>query len=222
MAIFDQAAIEYDSWYLTDAGKHVLEVENNLLLKIIGDVSNLKVLDVGCGTGIHSKVVSDLGNDVIGVDLSDEMLKVAIKKANTNLSFLKMDSTNLLFSDNTFDLVISLAMIEFVRDPLKVLKEAFRVLKPGGFLVIGTIQKGSKFAEMYESKVFQDNTVFKYASFYTKEELKNMYPGFYVSSKECLFNSYEEILNNPTLDDLENGIGSFIIHKWIKGDEKNE
>ena len=218
MAIFDQAASEYDSWYLTDAGKHVLKVENDLLLKVIGNVSNLKVLDIGCGTGIHSKVVSDLGNDVIGVDLSEKMLDEAMEKSCGNLSFIKMDSSNLLFDDNSFDLVISLAMIEFVREPLKVLEEALRVLKPGGMMVIGTIQKGSKFANMYESKFFKENTVFKYASFFTKDDLKNMFPRYYISSDECLFNSYEEILNNPDLKDLKNGIGSFIIHKWIKGD----
>ncbi|XMB85285.1 class I SAM-dependent methyltransferase [Mycoplasmatota bacterium WC44] len=224
MAIFDKEAKAYESWYKTLEGDYVLKKESELLLKMIGDTANKSILDIGCGTGVHSILVSSINNKVIGIDCSKKMILEANKKASDNLSFLEMDSTNLEFVDEQFDIVMSLAMIEFVEGKERVIEEAMRVLKPGGMLLVGTIQKHSEFANMYESQYFQENTVFKYASFMSREELESFFNEFHVRTEECLFNSYDKIkhLNNVDTKSDDTQIGGFMISLWMKGDRKYE
>lgn len=68
-----------------------------------------KILDVGAATGVFSIPLARMGYDVVHLDLSEEMLKIAREKASgvTNIQFMKRDATNLsLFEDNEFDLVL--------------------------------------------------------------------------------------------------------------------
>jgi len=105
------------------------------LLKLHGDE---KVLDVCTGTGklafLLSKKVGMEGS-VFGVDFSKEMLSEAEKKLNSrlsNISFAFSDAKDLNFSDNFFDAVtVSFGMRNII-DTAAALREAYRVLKPGG------------------------------------------------------------------------------------------
>lgn len=95
----------------------------------------LKILDVGCGPGIVSMQLTDIGHDVTGVDISDGMLDVARKNASLfdlDIDFQFADAEHLPFGDCTFDAVVSDYMLWTVPDPGKVMAEWFRVLKPGG------------------------------------------------------------------------------------------
>ena len=65
---------------------------------------------------------------------------------------------NLPFDDETFDAVVSLSALEFVPDLSEALKEAYRVLKPGGRLVIGIIGGNSTWCRYYEEKAKKDST----------------------------------------------------------------
>lgn len=102
-----------------------------------------RVLDVGCGTGLVAiRLAESLpGGRILGVDLSDGMLRVAQAKAlarsAVNVSFRKMDAESLTLADGTFDVVVSLFALTHFPDPLRALREMHRVLTPGGRLVIG-------------------------------------------------------------------------------------
>lgn len=98
-----------------------------------------KVLDVATGTGKQAFAFAKKGYDVIGIDLTEAMLRVAIKKNSYgNLKFQAADATNLPFEDGTFDVVsISFALHDMpltIRE--NVLKEMARVAKPNGMIVI--------------------------------------------------------------------------------------
>lgn len=98
-----------------------------------------KILDVATGTGKQAFAFAEKGYDVIGIDLSEAMLKVANKKNKLgNVKFEVADATNLRFEDNTFD--ISCISFAFHDMPLtireKVLKEMVRVTKTKGMIVI--------------------------------------------------------------------------------------
>lgn len=97
-----------------------------------------KVLDICTGTGklafLLSKKVGKKGS-VSGVDFSKEMLGEAEKKLNSrssNISFALSDAKDLNFSDNSFDAVTVAFGMRNITDTAAALREAYRVLKPGG------------------------------------------------------------------------------------------
>ena len=99
----------------------------------------LNILDVGTGPGIVAFRLAELGHDVTGVDLSEEMIKNARENAaifNLPVDFRRGDAENLPFKDESFDAVINRAVLWTISNPEKAIAEWWRVLKPGGKLVI--------------------------------------------------------------------------------------
>jgi hypothetical protein len=94
------------------------------------------------------------------------------------------------------------------------------VLKPGGRLLIGTINPESKWGELYLSKDFQENSVFKYASFITMEQLKSLDRENLKGYGECLFipptASSEEISWEQEKRLSKTERGGFICAVWEK------
>ncbi len=110
-----------------------------------------QILDVATGTGDFAfEALKRLNPDqVTGVDISEGMLKLARVKGEErhvkNITFHKGDSENLAFEDNTFDAVTVAFGVRNFENLEKGLKEIFRVLKPGGRLVILEFSKPSVF-----------------------------------------------------------------------------
>lgn len=103
------------------------------------DKPNLSVLDIGTGPGFFPIVLGELGHNVTAIDCTENMLEKAKSFAQmegVGVNFLKMDSHNLSFEDNTFDLVINRNVTWTLYDPEKAYKEWYRVLKPGGRLLV--------------------------------------------------------------------------------------
>ena len=93
-----------------------------------------QVLDVGCGTGVlEERLPMGLGR-VVGLDLTEEMLRIAQRKGVTSGSLYLGDAQNLPFRDDSFDLVLSCYVVKYT-SASSMASEAFRVLRSGGRFV---------------------------------------------------------------------------------------
>jgi len=128
---YDKIAEEYETdRHVFD---HVKELEEfaSLLPK------NAKVLDVGCGAGIPvAKFLVDSGFEVVGIDFSENMLRLA-RKNMPQTTFIRKDMTKLDFADNTFDgLTAFYSIIHVPREKHSLLFKSFnRILKPNGIML---------------------------------------------------------------------------------------
>lgn len=110
--------------------------------KIIGLAEGRKILDLGCNIGNFSYVLAKEypQSNIIGVDNADYMIEIAraIHGTMPNLSFRAMSALELQFSNDEFDCICFLEVIEHLDDPVKAIKEIYRILKPGGTLILAT------------------------------------------------------------------------------------
>lgn len=113
--------------------------EKPLLLRIFTR-AGLDILDVGCGTGeLSSRIVREFSpRSVIGIDLSELNLARAKGRYPSSgypgLSFQQGNAVALTFDDNRFDIALCRHMLQAVPEPLSVIKEMIRVVKPGGWV----------------------------------------------------------------------------------------
>ena len=107
----------------------------------ISKISNLRgerLLDVGCGDGSFTIPLSENYNKVFGIDVQAPFLNTFQTTINGNDKFtiLNMSAEEMAFDDNSFDTIMTIETIEHIPDLQKAAKEFYRVLKPGGELVI--------------------------------------------------------------------------------------
>ncbi|KUJ08156.1 S-adenosyl-L-methionine-dependent methyltransferase [Mollisia scopiformis] len=100
-----------------------------------------KILDVGCGPGIITADLAKIASDgsTIGVDNSEGIIKQASTSFPDvpNLKYQVGDATNLKdFADNSFDIVHAHQLLVHISNPVPVLKEFYRVCKPGGIIAV--------------------------------------------------------------------------------------
>jgi ubiquinone/menaquinone biosynthesis C-methylase UbiE len=139
--VYDSAE-GYDLWAKHYDEKEVFlnSFEEGSMGNFWGDLQGKKVLDLGCGTGrLISEMLID-GGEVTGVDVSDEMLKIAREKF-PNVEFVQGISSDLPFENDTFDVVVAAFLIVHVRDLRTTFREIHRVLKEGGRLILTNINQ---------------------------------------------------------------------------------
>ncbi len=102
--------------------------------------SSCKILDMGCGAGFLTRELSNLGHQVVGVDLSEESLKIA-RKLDPKTTYLRADVTAVPLESKSFDAVSAMDLLEHVENPTAVIQEASRLLKPGGLFFFHTFNR---------------------------------------------------------------------------------
>ncbi|CAD5244348.1 class I SAM-dependent methyltransferase [Thermococcus camini] len=170
---FDRIAERYDAWYRTKTGRYVDRTEKWLIFSMLR-TGRGRALDLGCGTGNYTLELKRRGFDVVGLDASEGMLKIARSKG---LNCVRGDAYSLPFPDGSFDLVLSVTMFEFIHEPEKVISEIHRVLRPGGEAVVGTMNGRSAWFLFKRLKSLFVETAYRYARFYTPSELEELLRG---------------------------------------------
>lgn len=156
--VFDKYFERYETWYR----KNRTIVENELKALELLKPDGLG-LEIGVGTGYFAE---KLGIQV-GIDPSRNMLKIA---RNRNIDVIQAFGERLPFKDCVFDYVYIIVTLCFVKNPIKVLKEANRVLKNKGKLIIAFIPRDSSWGKYYLKRKHK-SVFYKYARFYTVEEV---------------------------------------------------
>ena len=137
MYFYENFAGEFDSkMNMYDTLKRIDVIFNELLTE---DINGKLLLDAGCGTGWFSQRAFERGAIVTSMDLGDNLLNETAKKCNSKRVIGSV--LEIPFENNSFDIIISSEVIEHVPNPLVAIKEMYRVLKPGGTLILTTPNK---------------------------------------------------------------------------------
>ncbi|RLB42016.1 MAG: hypothetical protein DRH12_06695 [Deltaproteobacteria bacterium] len=127
-AIFTRDMQEcYCKWQRSRQGRAVEAALERLIVSLMDLQPGLRVLDIGCGSGNHLLLLNRLGLDVSGVDASPYMIQEARERLGHRCDLRTCNAEDLPFDDNEFDMVFMINTLEFVKDPLQVLREAGRV-----------------------------------------------------------------------------------------------
>ncbi len=117
------------------SGKH--------LMPWLPNRNDLTVLDLGSGTGFFTDLLAGSYNQVIGLDISNEMLHFAKKHRDDKILWLEGDAHKIPLQNNSIDFIYSNLVIQWF-DPLDTaITEMMRVLKPGGLLIFTTLVDGT-------------------------------------------------------------------------------
>jgi SAM-dependent methyltransferase len=138
-----------EGWQISAQGYSDLirdELNNNkrdtwtkLILEYAPFEGKMNILDVGTGPGFFAIILTLAGHNVVGIDITEEMIqraKVNAQREGVSPEFIVMDSENLAFDEETFDIVISRNVVWTLTRPQDAYREWLRVLKIGGRLLV--------------------------------------------------------------------------------------
>ncbi len=205
MEPFELFVEDYDQWY--EKNPSFFRSELKALGKVIpGGIG----LEVGVGTGRFAK---ELGVE-FGVDPAINMLKLAKERG---IKVVAGVGEELPFVSEVFDYVINVITICFVKDPGRVLEESRRVLKHGGKLVIGFIDRNSFLGKIYEEKKKMGHKFYRYANFFAPAGIIDLMEeaGF------SRFEIYQTIFSPESQHRIEEpkegfGEGAFVVISGVK------
>jgi len=158
--VFGKHYKKYDAWY--DKHKFAFLSELEAIKKILP--RDEKGLEIGVGTG---RFASGLGIKY-GVDPSKNMLKIAKKRG---IDVHRAQGERLPFDSSALDYITIIITLCFVKDPVKVLIEAKRVLKKRGKVIIGIIDKDSFLGRFYQGK---KSLFYRQAHFFGVKEVTDL------------------------------------------------
>ena len=110
-------------------------------------LAGLKILDIGCGGGLLSEPLTRLGAKVTGIDASERNITIAsvhAKEMGLKIDYRATTAENLAEKGQSFDIVLNMEVIEHVADVDSFLKASSDLLKPGGLMILATLNRTPK------------------------------------------------------------------------------
>jgi ubiquinone/menaquinone biosynthesis C-methylase UbiE len=184
---------EYAGWRKTYLGALTERIEADTIFQLTGDLRGKRLLDLGCGDGVYSIAASQKGAHVTGLDISESMLEAArVRAAATGASveWCRASAESVPYDPETFSVVLAVTIFCFVSDALKAMREAHRVLCPGGMLITGELGRYSSWAVGRRVRGWFGSSRWRGAHFWTLGELRQLLQqaGFRVTaSRACVY-----------------------------------
>lgn len=165
----------YETWRATSLGAVTETIEQRLILELMGELKNARVLDVGCGDGVLTCAASSRGARATGVDPDPAMLNAArarAKRIGVEADFMDGRIERLPFADASFDVVAAITVLCFVSHASAAVREMARVLRPGGRLILGELGRWSLWAAIRRLRGWLGAATWKAARFRSAKELR--------------------------------------------------
>jgi ubiquinone/menaquinone biosynthesis C-methylase UbiE len=221
--IFDHWAKKYDQWFETPMGRLIKGYESKLIFRMLAPEPGELILDAGCGTGIFTEDIIETGARVVGLELAFDMLRRAVTKCSGQTFHSVIgDIQRLPFADTSFNKAISITAIEFIQDARRAVEELFRVTKPGGCIVVATLNSLSPWAQRRKEAAQKGHPLFKHAIFRSPDEIKSLSPveGILETAIHFEKNDDPDVARKIEKSGSEKGLntGAFLAARWLKTD----
>jgi SAM-dependent methyltransferase len=158
---FDDLASEYDAWF-DQEGSLIFFIEVQAFKSLLSTLPK-PWLEIGVGSGRFAQA---LGIET-GIDPSINLVRIAKRRG---INAFQGRGEQELFDEESFGTIFLIVTLCFLDSPLEVLKEARRILMPGGKIVLGLVLKESPWGQSYQQKKDEGHRFYKYATFYSHDE----------------------------------------------------
>ncbi len=164
--VFERLTERYDAWYDSkEKGRYLYESELRCLIPLVESES--PILEIGVGTGRFAMHFPN----AVGADPSLNALGMAKSRG---IKTVQARGETLPFKDETFGSVLIIITLSFVENPKEVLKEARRVLKKKGNIIICFVQKDSPWGILYRKKKREKRPFYSEARFFSFSEIEGL------------------------------------------------
>lgn len=187
---YEQLATMYNA--LIDHKPHNAYYDRPNTLELLGNVKGKNILDAACGPGKYAEILIAQGAEVIGMDISEQMIHHAKERNQRRGTFYvhDLETPFTMLNDHSCDVVLCALAMHYIQDWTHTLKEFFRVLKPNGRLIISI------------EHPFFEYTYFKSKKYFEVEPVSCTWNGF---GKPVTIHSYRRSLQECINPLVENG-----------------
>ncbi len=159
---FDDLASAYDTWF-EEEGKQTFDIELRAFQEILSSLPK-PWLETGMGSGRFAQA---LGIET-GIDPSIKLAEIARRRG---IAVFLGKGEQQPFTDEPFGTVFLIVTLCFVDTPLGILKEAGRILVPGGKIVLGLVLRDTPWGRFYEQKKQEGHRFYQYATFHRYDDV---------------------------------------------------
>lgn len=185
----EELAAVYDRWYETPLGAFAEEREMAALEQLVAPLSPERpIVEVGAGTGRVAAWLARRDFRVIAVEPAAAMRRYGEQRtAGLPVQWIAAHAYMLPFADHSQATLLFFATLEFIAELQRALREALRILQPGGYLLVGLLHAQSPWAALYGWLGRRGELPWSQARFYTPEELEELVGQAAEARAEALF-----------------------------------
>lgn len=198
---FEEYASEYDQWF----ERH--KIEYALELKAIRELlpESGEGVEIGAGTG---RFTQPLGIS-LGIEPSEAMRNIA---SGRGVNTLDGSAESLPINDHSYDYALLVTTVCFLETPESAFREAYRILKANGFIIIGLIEKNSVLGKKYQAKK-SESKFYKNATFHSVDEIEKELKNVGFNNLECVQAILPGDVDETSGKEIKRGYGegSFVV-----------